>query len=636
VAQKGRMKKTILVTGSSGFIGRVVVSKLISSGYSVIAMMLPGSIAPFEPHPNLKLIWTDIRDYEKFKDRLKRVDAIVHLAANKYHPKLSYEVNLQGAENLVRLIEEGKTKGKRIINISSQSTKIRFRGVYGESKRLSDEIIQVKDLEWTTLKPSLVYGKGRETLFQTIKGYVEKLPVVPLIGNGKWVLHPIDVEEVAQAIKWCLENPRTIHRVYDLGSAKKIAFDELVNLIQGELKVKRPILHIPTFIGLPAVFLATRLVPTLPISVDNVLGSTQDTKCHPNKANEVLGLNPVSVKEGIKKYLGVKNGPGLKIAVVGLGKMGILHTSILNVLPEVKVTAIVDKNQSLGNTAKSMGINAHFYKTLEEALKNQGLDAVFICTPTFAHKEIINVCDKYKLVYFVEKPAFPQFSDYATVKTSNKNMAGYFWIYRREVKYVKGLLKKNLIGKVKSYSLNLKHSEVFGPKKGWLFRKSLSGGGVLANPAPHAFSLIEYFFKSAEVEKCNLKYLYGNEVEDAAVVGLRHETGIKGVIKANWSVRRHPIMTLDFEIIGTKGAIKFENGALTIRVGKKKDTLQYFQIPCQRRVFNINPASAGDAYYAEDLAFINAISKGSRFVNDMRFAKRVERMINAAYEKANK
>jgi predicted dehydrogenase len=449
-------------------------------------------------------------------------------------------------------------------------------------------------------------------------------------------LHPIDVEEVAEAIEGCLKNPKTIHRVYDLGSAKKITFDELVNLIQEELKVKKPILHIPAFVGLVAVYLATRLIPTLPISVDNVLGSTQDTRCDPTKLNHKLGLKPASVKEGIKKYLGVKNGSGLKIAVVGLGKMGILHTSILSVLPKARVTAIIDKNQSLGNTAKSMGINAYFYKTLEEALKKQKLDAVYICTPTFAHKEAVTFCEKNKLAYFVEKPVFPQYSDYAEVEASGINMAGYFWIYRREVGYVKRLLKKHLIGKVKSYSFNLKHGEVFGPKKSWLFRKRLSGGGVLANPGPHAFSLIEYFFGSAEVEKCNLKYLYGNEVEDLAIVSLRHKSKIKGVLKANWSVRGYPIMTLDFEIIGTKGAIKFENGVLTIRVGKKKDTLQYFQVPSKRRVFNINPASAGDAYYAENIAFINGISKGSKFVNDMRFSKRVERMINDAYEKADK
>lgn len=628
------MKQKVLVTGSAGFIGRVVVARLLADDYRVLAMLRPGTVPPFIPHQNLRLLYADITDYASFANRVKGVEAVVHLAANKYHPKLSYEVNLKGAENLVRLGREKRIKGKRVINISSQSTKIRFRGVYGESKRLSDEILQVPELEWTTFKPSLVYGTGKETLFATIKNYVEKLPVVPMIGNGKWRLHPIDVEDLAGYISLALTNDKTIRQVYDLGDPKELTFDQLIGHIQKELGTDKPILHVPTILGLPAVYAVTKIIPSLPITIDNVLGSIQSTSCNPLPAIRALGLKPLTTKRGVSKYLGKKKDTRQRVAVVGLGKMGILHASILNIMPEARIVAIVDMDESLGNTAKSMGIKANFYPSLEEAIQNETIDAVYICTPTFAHKEVILKCEKHKLPYFVEKPIFPDYHDFRGVKVSNKNMAGYFWIYKREVEYVKTLLQRRVIGELTAYKVDLRHSEVFGPKKGWMFRKELSGGGVLANPGPHALSLIYHLFGRATVEKAKMRYLYGNEVEDKATVWLKHPSGLAGQLTANWSVKGYPVMAIEFEITGTKGSIKYKKETLTIKVGKKKQSLPYSRIPTTRIVFNLNPRSGGDAYYSESKEFVQSLTGKHKFVSDVRFAKQVEQMIGEAYAKA--
>lgn len=624
--------KKILVTGAAGFIGRVVVNKLLTEGLEVVAMLRPGSIPPFDPHERLELLYADIAKYDSFAAQVRGVEAIVHLAANKYHPKLSYVVNLQGAENIVRLIKEKRMKGKRVINISSQSTKIRFRGAYGESKRQSDEILSAGGLELTTLKPSLVYGPGEGTLFATIKNYTEKLPVVPLIGNGKWELYPIDVEDLATAIVSCLREPQTIGKIYDLGDTKKITFDGLIKLIQKELKVKKEILHVPVWIGLPAVWLATKLIPNLPFNTDNVLGSNQNTHCDARVATKQLGLKVLPIAAGVKKYLGAKESERLRVAVVGLGKMGILHASILSTIPETEVVAIVDMDRALGSTALSMGIKAKFFESLSEAIKNVSFEAVYICTPTFAHEEVIKVCEAHSLPYFVEKPVFPSYASFDNIQVNAKNMAGYFWIYKRETQYAKELIESKVIGQVVEYRVRLEHGEVFGPKKGWMFKKKLSGGGVLANPGPHALSLVTYLFGKGQVTQSQVEYLYGNEVEDKVTLHVDHKQ-VSGEIVANWSVKNKPIMTIEFEITGTEGKITFTNDQLVITTKGKTQKLNYEQIP-HEKVFDLNPKSGGDAYFLETKAFIDAIRDNKRFANTVQFARHVESLMNEAYEKA--
>ena len=627
------MKQHILVTGAGGFIGKSVVKELLAAQYSVTAMVRPGSITSFDPHPNLSILWSDITKYDSFSAKVRHIDVIVHLAANKYHPTLSYAVNLEGARNVVRLIAEKKIRGRRIINISSQSTKIRYRGVYGESKRQSDVIIEASDTLWTTLKPSLVYGAGSETLFQTIRNYIEKLPVVPVIGNGKWELYPIDVVDVAQAIIKAIKTPASVHKVYDLGAPNKISFDQLVKLIQKEIGITKPIVHIPALAGLLGVWAATKIIPSLPISVDNVLGSTQNTACNPKIAIRALGLQLTPIKAGVTKYLGKQALPTQKIIMVGLGKMGIMHSSVLQAIPEARIVAIVDQDESLGQTAKSMGIAAEFYPSLQLALSKHQADAVFICTPTFAHKEIIDLCRKHAIRFFVEKPVYVTSNDF---KGSYKgSVAGYFWIYKREIEYTKKLLSEKAIGKVESYSVNLKHSEVFGAKKGWLFKKSLSGGGVLANPGPHAFSIIQFLIGRGKVSNSKTEYLYGNEVEDRASVALTHPSGVKGKLTASWSVRGHPVMSIEYEIVGSTGSITFKKNVLTLRQGKKLKVWQYWEIPYSRSVFNLNPKSGGEAYYTEDRLFIESLLKPKTSIeNTMTFARVVEGMISEAYAKA--
>jgi NADH dehydrogenase len=634
-------KRNVLVTGAGGFVGKSVVRTLLARGFMVTAMIRENSIPPFNEHPNLCLLRADITEYESFSEKVTNIDAVVHLAANKYHPKLSYQVNVKGAKNLVRLLKEKKIRGKRIINISSQSTKIRYKGVYGKSKLLSDEIIENSNAKWTTIKPSLIYGEGKETLFQTIRHYIETLPLIPVIGNGKWELYPVDVEEVANVIVKLLNKPKTIGKIYDIGCSQKITFNDLILLIQKELNIKKPILNIPGIAGLVAVFFATKIMPNLPISVDNVLGSIQNTSCDPKKAIKELNIKPISIKKGVKKYIKtLSNEQSISVAIVGLGKMGILHATIINSIPKAKIVALVDIDKKLGQTARSMGIDADYYSSLENALKSKKIDAVFICTPTFAHMEIIDICNKNNIPYFVEKPVLNDFSDYKKIKNNkfrkifNKSNAGYFWIYKREVEYTKKLLMKKTIGKIRKYKVNLKHSEVFGQKKGWLFSKKLSGGGVLANPGPHALSLINYLFGKGKVEKASLKYIYANEVEDEATVTFSHPNNITGMLNASWSIPNHLIMTIEYKIVGSNGYIEFRNRKLTIKKGNRKRVLGYHEIPFNHAVFNLNIRSGGDAYYLEDSFFIQSLINNSTNHNDMKFAYVVEKMLKEIYDKS--
>ena len=78
----------------------------------------------------------------------------------------------------------------------------------------------------------------------------------------------------------------------------------------------------------------------------------------------------------------------LKVGVVGLGKMGIMHACLLNVLPNVQVSALCEKSRLMRIIAKRAFKGVLITDSLEK-LAGKNLDAIYVLTPIPSHYPII-------------------------------------------------------------------------------------------------------------------------------------------------------------------------------------------------------------------------------------------------------
>lgn len=133
----------ILVTGGAGYLGSVLVHKLIEQGHDVtvldICMIGAEGLLSLFSHKRFSFVYGDIRDASLLKKVLKtKFDAVVHLAALvgepacEHNPDLAWQINHKATVALAKIAKESKVA--RFIFMSSSSN-------YGvsEANQLADE-----------------------------------------------------------------------------------------------------------------------------------------------------------------------------------------------------------------------------------------------------------------------------------------------------------------------------------------------------------------------------------------------------------------------------------------------------------------------------------------------------------------
>jgi nucleoside-diphosphate-sugar epimerase len=154
--------KKIFITGGAGYVGSVLVPKLLDKGYevTVLDLMIYGEeVLP--KHKNLNAVKGDIRDIELPEKIIPGHDAVIHLAcisndpSFELNPDLGKSINLDPFEPMVQIAKEGGVK--RFIYASSSS-------VYG----IKDEPNVTEDME---LQPLTDYSKFKAECEKILKKY---------------------------------------------------------------------------------------------------------------------------------------------------------------------------------------------------------------------------------------------------------------------------------------------------------------------------------------------------------------------------------------------------------------------------------------------------------------------------------
>jgi NADH dehydrogenase len=278
------MKKLkILITGGTGFVGKNLIKNL-NGKYTL-------KIITRRSSDDDLFVKCDLKKSESLYQIFSGYDVIIHLAYSNNYPE-----NIIIAKNIISASK--KNKIKKIILLSSMSAKRNFPDDYGKNKLNIEKIVKNSGINYTILRPSIIYGRG-STSFNFITDYLKKIPFfTPIIGSGIYSISPVYISDVSNAIEKCINNKFTDKKEYDLPGGSKIYFIHLINLLKREYKITKVNLHIPIFF----VYIVSFIFPRI-ISRKNIKNLTEDSNADIKNAREDFAYNPIIFSEGVKNGL---------------------------------------------------------------------------------------------------------------------------------------------------------------------------------------------------------------------------------------------------------------------------------------------------------------------------------------------
>jgi predicted dehydrogenase len=250
----------------------------------------------------------------------------------------------------------------------------------------------------------------------------------------------------------------------------------------------------------------------------------------------------------------------IKIAVVGLGKMGLSHLAIVNAHPDVEVAAVCDSSSYvLSVLEKYTGVAA--YGDYGAMLREVELDAVLIATPSRTHASMVRPALERGLHVFCEKPftlSTPDAEELTALAGRNGvvTQVGYHNRFVGAFREVKALLDAGAVGTVTHVLGEAYGPVVLKPKGGtWRSRKD-EGGGSLYDYAAHPIDLLNWYLgEPVGVGATVLNPIFSRETDDEVLSTLFYPDGKTARVAVNWSDESCRKMTTRITIWGTAGRI---------------------------------------------------------------------------------
>lgn len=291
---------TIFLTGGSGFVGSHVLPELIDGGHRIVALVRDEASGErilrrldASRRTAVELRTGDITRPDSLPAALDGVDAVVHLVALPRDWNGGSDLRLVNTEGTRYIVEAAKSAGvRRFVHEGALGVEDDEDLHYASSKAKAERIVAESGLDWTILKPSLLWGP-RDGFFNIVADLVRISPgVVPVPGSGRARFQPFAVADMARVVRLTLERPETIGHAYELGGPRYWTYREITEEVLRGMGRRRAIVPMPVpLISLVAGAAEFVHVP-FPVATDQLRQLRLDNIGPLGTVRETFGFEP--------------------------------------------------------------------------------------------------------------------------------------------------------------------------------------------------------------------------------------------------------------------------------------------------------------------------------------------------------
>lgn len=290
----------ILLTGSTGYIGKRLLPVLIESGHEIICCVRdPKRFNPPESlKENISVLQLDLLDEKSLDNIPDDIDAayyLVHSMSSSVDYKSLEETSAINFRNALK-----KTDVKHVIYLSGIANESVLSEHLNSRKNVEMQLSK-GDYNFTALRAGIIIGSGSAS-FEIIRDLVEKLPIMI---TPKWLntrCQPIGISDVLAFLSKTLFNPKTFNKNFDIGGPDVLSYKNMLLDFAKARNLKRKIFVVPImtpklssywlyFVTSTSYKLATSLVNSMKIEV----------VCRDNRLDTILEITPISYNESLMR-----------------------------------------------------------------------------------------------------------------------------------------------------------------------------------------------------------------------------------------------------------------------------------------------------------------------------------------------
>jgi uncharacterized protein YbjT (DUF2867 family) len=243
----------LLLTGATGQIGSALLDRLLAEGTPVRCLVRdPRRLGARRVRVQIAL--GDLADPPSFRNAMRGVDTVVHLAASIRDQRRGSIEELNGIATW-RMVQAAERAGvERFLFCSALGASTHHRVRFFRAKALAERAVREAQMRTVVFSPSIVYAPGDQWL--TLLERLALLPVMPISGRGRALYEPIWAQDAADCVLAALHGSWESSQYFELAGPHTLSHTDIVRLVLRSLERRRLLVHVPT----PIVSRALRLL----------------------------------------------------------------------------------------------------------------------------------------------------------------------------------------------------------------------------------------------------------------------------------------------------------------------------------------------------------------------------------------
>jgi uncharacterized protein YbjT (DUF2867 family) len=292
--------RKILISGATGFIGRLLTRRLLDDGCA-LRCMLRRDAASGVPD-GVETVQADMLQPLTLGPALEGIDTAYYLVHSMSGGRAGFERrDREAAENFVAAAN--KAGVRRVIYLGGLGETGDDLSEHLRSRLEVAEILRSGHFATTFLRAAVIIGAGGAS-FEMVRSLVNRLPVMI---TPRWVTtrcQPIAVDDVIAYLAGCLKDERTFGRTFDIGGPEVLTYREMMERF-GRIEGRELfILPVPVLTPKLSSYWVGLITPVPPsVSMPLIEGLKNEVVCRENSIREIIPIRLTPFDEAVRKAL---------------------------------------------------------------------------------------------------------------------------------------------------------------------------------------------------------------------------------------------------------------------------------------------------------------------------------------------